>query len=420
MAIVTRERKNGKVVHYVTLRKEGVPVYEGPFTEERQAKRRQTTMKREIASGSYVALHLGGETVGAFAKEWFRTRTNRTATDEESWWRNHVEGRCPWFVKLKLDDVMTVHTDRLATELKKPYTLEEGEAPRTLSPKSHSNVFGVAKTMWGDVMRKYETRIVHNPFKLLKKGTTSTKGKKRLPYTAAEVRTLTTDERLPLDVRVMIALLFYTGMREGEACGRRWRDYDRDTFPLGALSVGSQYKDLKLKTDDDQHDASREIPVHPDLARILDAWRAEGFELTHCRRPTPDDFIVPARWAHGHNQHMEATPAERRGSTNHTRSSCYKMFRRACGAVGVANRSLHSTRHTFITLTRRDTNREDILETITHNAKGEMIDRYNHFHWDVRCEVVACFLKSSPTPPPVTVPVPANVRQLPVKARRTA
>ena len=38
-----------------------------------------------------------------------------------------------------------------------------------------------------------------------------------------------TDPRIPADRRILHTLQALTGMRIGEACGRRWRDYDRET-----------------------------------------------------------------------------------------------------------------------------------------------------------------------------------------------
>jgi hypothetical protein len=41
---------------------------------------------------------------------------------------------------------------------------------------------------------------------------------------------------------------------EGEACGRRWRDLDRNARPLASLHVATQYDGEPLKTDNaDSH-----------------------------------------------------------------------------------------------------------------------------------------------------------------------
>jgi integrase len=380
MAVVPRKRKN-QVVYYVSNAVNGSAKWERVGTDKREAERRDGAMKREIAAGTYCGRPTGASTVGSYARDWLAARTNRSAEDERSWWHNHVTTRCRWFVDLKLEDVRVLHTVRLAKELALPYEVVGGST-RKLSSKSVFNIFGVISTMFRDA--RIAELMVRNVCEMPRGTLNSKPTVRRQPYSTATVLTLATDDRLQADWRMFLILLFYTGMREGEACGRRFRDWDRNTEPLGALTVATQYNDQPLKTEDKVGEAPRVIPVHPHLERALDLWWREGFEHVYCRRPTKDDFIVPCR-------------ARKLG--NHTRSSAYKLFRRALAAVGVETQSLHATRHTFITLARRDGARKDVLERVTHNARGEMIDAYTHFDWDPLCEAVACFMSSKPKPP---------------------
>jgi hypothetical protein len=163
-------------------------------------------------------------------------------------------------------------------------------------------------------------------------------------------------------------------MREGEVCGRRFSDWLRDARPLSALNVHTQYNDQPLKTDDEEDVHPRLVPVHPELETILREWWASGFELVFRRPPTRDDFIVP----------------NRQGG-NHTKSSAYKMFRRAQAKVEVENRTLHATRNTFISIARSNGARADVVERVTHNASGDVIDIYTTFEWRPLCEAVALF-----------------------------
>ena len=75
------------------------------------------------------------------------------------------------------------------------------------------------------------------------------------------------------------------------------------------------------------------------------------------RAPLPDDYIVP---------YVSA----RAPKGFYTRSIYYKAFRAACAAAGVRARSLHSTRHTMVTMARRGGADRQVLSKITHNAKG--------------------------------------------------
>jgi hypothetical protein len=98
-------------------------------------------------------------------------------------------------------------------------------------------------------------------------------------------------------------------MREGEVCGRRWRDGDRESAPPGCLNIATQDHDGPLKTERADGEHPRKVPVHLVLASFLDGWWRVGFEFTYCRKPAADDFIVPRT--------KDGKP--------HMRSSAYKL-----------------------------------------------------------------------------------------------
>jgi integrase len=99
-----------------------------------------------------------------------------------------------------------------------------------------------------------------------------------------------------------------------------------ETRSRGCLHVVAQYDGRPLKTERGKGEHARKVPVHPELARALGRWQAEGFEFVHCRKPAADDPILP-RTSDG---------------KTHTKSSAYKLWRKLCVAAGVANRSLHA------------------------------------------------------------------------------
>jgi len=113
-------------------------------------------------------------------------------------------------------------------------------------------------------------------------------------YTRDETECVLSDARIPLERRVYYAMMLLGGLRSGEAVGRRWRDYDSHTKPLGRLVVATQADgaggDKETKTGE-----VREVPVHPTLAALLAEWRLGGFALVFGRHPKPDDPIVPSR-----------------------------------------------------------------------------------------------------------------------------
>lgn len=123
--------------------------------------------------------------------------------------------------------------------------------------------------------------------------------------------------------------------------------------------------------------ASRTAPTARDGSRRASSERLPGKSLSRCVhyaiRHNGGDFIVPIRSGAG---------------TNLTRSSAYKLWRKACDEAGVVSHSLHSTRHTFTTSARRGTPRTDAVDAITHNKRGEMVDYHNHWLWTPLCEAM--------------------------------
>lgn len=366
--IVKRPLAHGGVVYWVVFTWQKRQVWERAGLVEREAQRLLTRRRREVKEGTYLpAKEKKATSFGQYARQWVENRATRTREDDERWIYDYVLP-LKWLDELSLVDLAPKHMAKLVEDLKSTKGKRTG---KPLSPKSVANIYGIVSTMVRDA--RIAELVPSDPC-VLPKGTLTRRSRnRRTPYEARDVAALLMDERVASDVRVWIALAFLTGMREGEVCGRRWRDYDPHTKPLGSLSVATQYEDLPLKTDEDGEARPRMVPVHPVLAWLLERWRSLGFELVHRRKPAPDDFIVPNRDGSGH-----------------TRSSAYKMFRRALAKVGIANRSLHATRNTFITMCRRGGARKDFLERVTHNATGDVVDAYTHWDWDPLCEAVLC------------------------------
>lgn len=113
-------------------------------------------------------------------------------------------------------------------------------------------------------------------------------------------------------------------------------------------------------------------PERHGRCRVIWWWR-EGFELTHCRAPTRDDFIVLSA-----------------ASTACTKSSSYKGLMRAVGRAGVRWEGCYLARHTMITWARRGGADAFWLERVTHNACGTIIDGYTHSDFGSLCRAVGC------------------------------
>lgn len=361
MAVVGRKRASGKVTYYVTVHWHGKQLWEKSGSSKRQAAQLDRELKKAVADGSYQPrAGTKAATLWQWFESWLDTRTVRSVKDEERWIRLHVLPR-HWLSKQPIDDIRPRHVDQLVRELK---------AERKLSDKSIGNVLGVLSVMFRAAHRA--EIVSQNPVSLERKVLKRAPEQERETYTPAEVRVLTRHHEINWPIRVLNALCFLGGLREGEACGRRWRDLFEDSSPLWSLNVRDQYDGQPLKTE-----RPRMVPVHPELAELLEAWGREGFELYTGQKPAPGDFIVP-------------NLGKRARKGHHTRSSYYKAFVRSCALAGVRPRTLHATRHTFVTLCRRGGAPKDVLERVTHNARGDIVDRYTHYAWEPLCAAVLC------------------------------
>lgn len=369
MAIRTKQRKNGPV-YFVETKGH----WERVGGDKREAERLDARRKKEVKAGTYQPNVTNAATVKTYLKAWLDARTNRSADQDRVMVEKHILARA-WFAAVRLDDLTNQMSQRLIDEIKK--------GPPALKPKYVANIFGAYRTAMRAALRK---GAISREVCLLEPGTISKKSKERVPYSLAEARDLVA--AAAGDRLVWLALALYTGMRCGEVCGRRWRDWDQESKPLGALTIATQYNDQPLKGDDDSDDRPRRAPVHHDLAAILTWWWDEGFELTYLRKPTQDDFIVERLDQPGENL---------------TRSMTYKALERDCKTAKVKRRGQHATRHTFLTQARRASpGAKELAEKITHNAEGEMVDNYTHWEWEPLCNVVIAFpslLPNSETAP---------------------
>ena len=168
-------------------------------------------------------------------------------------------------------------------------------------------------------------------------------------------------------------------MRIGETCGRRWRDWVPNVEALGSLRVHTQYNDQPLKTAKSGDAKERMVPVHPELEKVLWCWQGQGFEAVYGRPPGLDDFIVP----------------DPRTMAARTQSQATKSHKRDAELIGIPNKGSHALRRFMISAARSSGARRDVLEQITHNARGAIIDVYTSWEWPALCEAVSC-LKDDP------------------------
>lgn len=370
MAVVGKKRVKG-ITYYVTFMWNGEKVWERVGTDKRQAQSLNRRRQKEVDDGTYEAqIRTEAQTVGTFLEPWLTKRKGRWSKDETAYAKRYLLAR-PWLAGLRLLDARPKHALRLIEEL--DATISE-RTREVLSPKTVSMLHGIMHTMFRDA--QLAELVPANPWKVPPEKLQRKARRTRKPYALQDIARVLSHPDVHPSARVFAAIAFFTGMREGEICGRRWRDWDPSPTPLGSLHCWSQYDDQPLKGDKrSTGEAARKIPVLPQLATVLTWWKAEGFELVHLRPPTEADFIVPSR----------------RQLDSMSRGVAYDLFQGALTVSGTTNLTLHSTRHSFITQCRRGGAQEDVLEKVTHNASGSTVDDYTHWEWDPLCEAVLCF-----------------------------
>lgn len=359
MATVGKKRKNG-TTYYVATFWNGRQYWERSGTDKREAERLDARRLREVADGTFspeaVAPKSAVKTVADYATIWLADRKNVSAADD----RRNV-ARFLALESFAATPIAEVRPRHIIDALKR--LVGTG-----ISDKTRKNAYGSLRTMFRDAVINEHTGS--DPCTLPRNFFAGTSAAEREVYTRAEAAVLVSHSAIPSAIRVLNALCLLAGLREGEACGRRWRDIDPSSEPLWSMTVATQYDGRELKTR-----KPRAVPVHPELASILQAWAEGDFAALMRRAPLPDDYIVP---------YVSA----RAPGGLYTRSIYYKAFRVGCAAAGVRARSLHSTRHTMVTLARRGGADRQVLSKVTHNAKGEMIDRYTHHEWEPLCKAV--------------------------------
>jgi integrase len=363
--ITARKRKSGTVYLLSYADRSGRVHQELGGPDLREAIRLLAQRRTEIREGTFAPAGgaTGRLTLDAWAEMQHAERERRGVRSirvEIQKYRDHIS---PTLGSKAIADIRPSDVADLIERLKRA---------GTLSAKTIVNVHGVLHSMLEQARFR---ELVSTNVASLPRGMLPRIGKRKGPrFEREELWQLLTDPRIEQHRRVWYALQALSGMRCGEASGRRWRDLDRDTPTLSAMRVWSQYEDQPLKTarDDDTHE--RLVPVHPALASMLDTWRRHGFAELYGRHPSADDWLVP----------------DPRTGRPRTYAQGQNALRRDCDRIGIPQRGVHAFRHAFVSLARSDGARKDVLETVTHNARGEMIDGYTAFEWTARCEAVSC------------------------------
>lgn len=337
--------------------------------QEKQARAMLDRLEERRAAGVEAIGDLGPVTVKRFADAWIESRKKhvRTWKNDDAVLRLHV---LPMLGTMRLDDVRAKHV----VDLVKAWRAKPDD--ERLAPKSIYNAYSTISALFRDA--ELEGLIDSDPCKLTKhqlgpKVDADPEWRMTAIFTLPELELLISDERVPMDRRVLYALEGIAAMRHGEAAGLLWRNVQAELQPLGMLFVANNYEHPLPKGD-----VCRPVPTHPTLAAILAEWRLHGWARMMGRQPTPDDLVLPL-------------PPQAKSKFGHWRRKEYSHARleQDLEALGLRHRRGHDLRRTMISLCRSNGAVRDILRRATHKPPKEVIEGYTSFEWDVVCAEVA-------------------------------
>jgi len=276
----------------------------------------------------------------------------------------------------------SIQAHEISSVLWDAYEQDEGKRRQLdkVGAKTVENIFGTVSAVYR--FGVFRQLCDNNPCRDIESDVLPHVGKQKRPCFSDHeaIALIAYEDPEQAQYRILYALLGFAGLRLGEGLGRRWRDIDWDAPELPSMHVWSQYQDRHLKTAKDDDPKERMVPLHPELARILREWWRTGWAKRYGRLPRLDDFIVPS-------------PSTMKA---YTKAAGDQLREKYAPLLGIPNKGNHALRRYFITYAQkggpRGKARPDMLEKVTHNAKGTMIDVYTDVDalWPALCEAVLC------------------------------
>ncbi len=298
--------------------------------------------------------------------------------DNLSWLNNHV---LPLFGPRPLAWVDTAAGTRAiriwATVELQQQKAQHDEEP--LADRSVRNILSTFKVMLGDAV--WQERLAKNPLDGIglskrlgrcddKDGTWRNKA----GFDLEQIVSLTTDRRLPPERLMLYALAFLTGGRTGEVSNLRWRDWtDSYKGQLGRLLIATSFNTRNRIEKSTKTNVEKWIPVHPFLARTLQAWHEGGWRDYTGREPTPEDLIVPrgdgGQWGNGQR---------------------LKRFHLDLDTLGMPRQRQYENRSSFRMLLINAGAEELLVNRMTHPSPKQASDLYTRTDkiWPAMCGAI--------------------------------
>lgn len=335
--------------------------------QEKLAEKALLVVESEVRKGKKV--QQGGDlTIETYAQAWCDLRIKSPdhweAKREKQALQNHVFGE---WGHLKLAEVRPSHIREILAAI-----AAKGRAKRT-----QSNLYALLHRMFGDAAA--DELIVGSPC-VLRRGEKPRRTDKDPAwratafYTREEIQLLISDDRIPLDRRVVYGLAFIGALREGEIGALRWRAIDSKCEPLGKIQILASWNRRHKVEKLPKNGRTRDAPIHPALAKLLATWKLGGYFRYMGKPVHADDLVVPTS----------------RG-THRAEQTILRDLKVDLLALGLRHRRFHDSRRSFISLAMADGARKDILRWVTHGPEGDVVDLYTTLPWSSLCEAVACF-----------------------------
>lgn len=309
-------------------------------------------------------------TLRSFAETWLTGRKeNSSYQDDVFRLREYV---FPVLGDMLMDEVRPRHLVELVRVLSK----RPSERGGVLAPRTVRGAYGVVSSMFHEAVMQEVVRA--SPCVLRGRELPTIRDKDpewrdTAVFTAEEVTQLVLEESIPLDRRVLYAIMFLGCTRFGEAAFLRWKHYRPDMEPLGCLHIVGTYNSKLKREKETKAQRPRRVPVAPLLARLLAEWKLSGWAADHGRAPTPEDLIVPSR----------------RGPTEYRKvMNSLKRLKLDLKRLGLRERRQHDARRTWLSTVLAAGANETHAKWIAHGPPPTVLGSYTTMPWATLCRVV--------------------------------
>jgi integrase len=328
----------------------------------------------EAAAGTLPGMVRTGATVADACAEYLRyieedrQRTPSTLRDYASIFRNHV---LPHLGEIALEDLTPERVERWAAH--------DIDPDRHMANRTREKTI----TVFHGVMERARKlhRLPANPVAGVEKPRTASKTNIEV-FSPEEVMALVRAAESQQDAAIYLTAAF-TGLRQGELVGLRWRDVD---FAGSAIRVRASYTNGHLMSP--KSGKVRSVPMAPPVAEVL-ARLGQGIVFNE-----PDDLVFCGALG----GYLDG-------------SALSKRFRRALRRAALRPLRFHDLRHTFGTTVIGKTDIRRVQEWMGH-ANVQTTMQYLHYVPRLHdAQLVAEAFELEPTGAPTTrLPEPSSQR----------